>query len=70
MPFSNVMYRMNSYTGTPVNSKLVARCSATYELRIFTAVWFSVFIAALLGLLAFAGEVAIGAVFSVRSKFS
>lgn len=48
MPFSNVMYRMNSYTGTPVNT-----------------VWFSVFIAALLGLLAFAGEVAIGAVFSI-----
>ncbi|CAE6527939.1 unnamed protein product [Rhizoctonia solani] len=48
MPFSNILYRMNEYTGTPVNT-----------------VWFSVIIAALLGLLAFAGEVAIMAVFSI-----
>ncbi|CAE6514953.1 unnamed protein product, partial [Rhizoctonia solani] len=47
MPFSNILYRMNEYTETPVNT-----------------VWFSVIIAALLGLLAFAGEVAIMAVFS------
>ena len=33
--------------------------------RVCLAVWFSVFIAALLGLLAFAGDAAIGAVFSV-----
>ncbi|CAE6413567.1 unnamed protein product [Rhizoctonia solani] len=48
MPFSNILYRMNPYTKTPVNT-----------------VWFSVFIAALLGLLAFAGEAAIAAVFSL-----
>ncbi|KAJ1307290.1 hypothetical protein OPQ81_001400 [Rhizoctonia solani] len=48
MPFSDILYRMNDYTGTPVNT-----------------VWFSVFIAALLGLLAFAGDVAIMAVFSI-----
>ncbi|KAH7342013.1 hypothetical protein B0J17DRAFT_715157 [Rhizoctonia solani] len=48
MPFSNILYRMNDYTETPVNT-----------------VWFSVFIAALLGLLAFAGSVAIMAVFSI-----
>ncbi|KAF8688930.1 APC amino acid permease, partial [Rhizoctonia solani] len=47
MPFSRFLYRMNSYTKTPVNT-----------------VWFSVFISALLGLLAFAGEAAIGAVFA------
>ncbi|KAG8762841.1 GABA-specific high-affinity permease, partial [Ceratobasidium sp. 423] len=47
MPFSGVLYRMNSYTKTPVNT-----------------VWFSVFISALLGLLAFAGDAAIAAVFS------
>ncbi|CCO30325.1 putative amino-acid permease C15C4,04c [Rhizoctonia solani AG-1 IB] len=48
MPFSNVLYSMNPYTKTPVNT-----------------VWFSVFISALLGLLAFAGEAAIGAVFAL-----
>lgn len=48
LPFSSVLYRMNDYTKTPVNT-----------------VWFSVFIAALLGLLCFAGEAAIGAVFSI-----
>lgn len=48
MPFSAWLYRMNSFTKTPVNT-----------------VWFSVFVAALLGLLAFAGEAAIGAVFSI-----
>ncbi|CAE6457090.1 unnamed protein product [Rhizoctonia solani] len=48
MPFSNLLYRMNDYTETPVNT-----------------VWFSVFIAALLGLLAFAGDVTIMAVFSI-----
>ncbi|CUA75899.1 putative amino-acid permease PB24D3,02c [Schizosaccharomyces pombe 972h-] [Rhizoctonia solani] len=48
MPFSSMLYCMNDYTGTPVNT-----------------VWFSVIIAALLGLLAFAGDVAIMAVFSI-----
>ncbi|CAE6429264.1 unnamed protein product [Rhizoctonia solani] len=48
MPFSNVLYSMNPYTKTPVNT-----------------VWFSVSISALLGLLAFAGEAAIGAVFAL-----
>ncbi|CUA75900.1 putative amino-acid permease PB24D3,02c [Schizosaccharomyces pombe 972h-] [Rhizoctonia solani] len=48
MPFSGILYRMNSYTKTPVNT-----------------VWFSVFVSALLGLLAFAGEAAIAAVFSL-----
>ncbi|KAH7342012.1 APC amino acid permease [Rhizoctonia solani] len=48
MPFSGILYRMNSYTETPVNT-----------------VWFSVFISALLGLLAFAGEAAISAVFAL-----
>jgi hypothetical protein len=37
---------------------------------IIIAVWFSVFIAALLGLLGFAGEAAMGAVFSVRPLFT
>ncbi|KAG9103795.1 GABA-specific high-affinity permease [Ceratobasidium sp. 370] len=48
MPFSSILYRMNRYTGTPVNT-----------------VWFCVSAAALLGLLAFAGVAAIGAIFYV-----
>ncbi|KAG9124625.1 GABA-specific high-affinity permease [Ceratobasidium sp. 392] len=48
MPFSRILYRMNRYTETPVNT-----------------VWFCVSAAALLGLLAFAGTAAIGAIFSV-----
>ncbi|KAG8748121.1 GABA-specific high-affinity permease [Ceratobasidium sp. 414] len=47
MPFSGWLYRMNSFTKTPVNT-----------------VWFSVLVAALMGLLGFAGDAAIGAVFS------
>ncbi|GAB1521706.1 hypothetical protein RhiTH_004803 [Rhizoctonia solani] len=64
MPFSRILYRINEHTGTPVNSQL-------FHLYIYAwtentpAVWFSVLIAALLGLLAFAGEVAIMAVFSI-----
>ncbi|GBE87110.1 Uncharacterized amino-acid permease [Sparassis crispa] len=48
LPFSSVLYRMNSFTGTPVNT-----------------VWFSCICAGLLGLLAFAGSVAINAIFSL-----
>ncbi|KAF9505496.1 hypothetical protein BS47DRAFT_1374301 [Hydnum rufescens UP504] len=47
LPFSSYLYRMNSYTGTPVNT-----------------VWFTATCTALLGLLAFAGPAAIGAMFS------
>ncbi|KDN50732.1 hypothetical protein RSAG8_01230, partial [Rhizoctonia solani AG-8 WAC10335] len=50
MPFSSILYRMNDYTGTPVNT-----------------VWFSVIIAGLLGLLAFAGDIAIMAVISIAA---
>lgn len=68
LPFSSVLYRMNDYTKTPVNSELYASCDAEeVPISSSTAVWFSVFIAALLGLLCFAGEAAIGAVFSVSS---
>ncbi|KDQ54536.1 hypothetical protein JAAARDRAFT_196453 [Jaapia argillacea MUCL 33604] len=48
LPFSRILYRMNSYTGTPVNT-----------------VWFVCIWAILLGLLAFAGAVAINAVFEI-----
>ncbi|PAV15638.1 amino acid transporter [Pyrrhoderma noxium] len=48
LPFSSILYKMNSYTETPVNT-----------------VWFSSLCAALLGLLVFAGEQAINAVFSI-----
>ena len=48
LPFSSVLYKMNSYTETPVNT-----------------VWFSAICAGLLGLLVFAGEQAINAVFSI-----
>ena len=47
LPFSRILYRMNSYTRTPVNT-----------------VWFSAICAALMGLLVFAGDQAINAVFS------
>ncbi|KAJ7145402.1 amino acid/polyamine transporter I [Mycena crocata] len=48
LPFSSVIYRINRYSGTPVNS-----------------VWVSATIAGLMGLLAFAGPVAIGALFTL-----
>ncbi|KAI6038890.1 amino acid/polyamine transporter I [Pisolithus marmoratus] len=48
LPLSNILYRMNSFTGTPVNT-----------------VWFVVLMAALLGLLAFAGPAAINAIFTM-----
>ncbi|KAJ4481031.1 amino acid/polyamine transporter I [Lentinula aciculospora] len=48
LPFSFWLYRMNGYTGTPVNT-----------------VVFVAFLALLLGLLAFAGTVAIDAVFAI-----
>ena len=48
LPFSGILYRMNSYTKTPVNT-----------------VWFSAFLATLLGLLVFAGDQAINAVFAI-----
>ncbi|TFK47246.1 APC amino acid permease [Heliocybe sulcata] len=48
LPFSSVLYRMNSYTKTPVNT-----------------VWFVCISSILLGLLAFAGEGAIDAVFAI-----
>ncbi|KAL1727004.1 amino acid permease-domain-containing protein [Schizophyllum commune] len=48
LPFSNWLYRMNDFTGTPVNT-----------------VWFVAFLSLLLGLLAFAGDQAINAVFSL-----
>jgi len=48
LPFSSWLYRMNSYTKTPVN-----------------AVWFTCALATLLCLLAFAGQQAIGAVFTL-----
>ena len=48
LPFSSVLYRMNGYTKTPVNT-----------------VWFCAFFSALMGLLAFAGEQAINAIFSI-----
>ncbi|KAH9856381.1 APC amino acid permease [Lenzites betulinus] len=48
LPFSNWLYRMNSYTKTPVNT-----------------VWFVAAFSILLGLLAFAGDSAINAIFSM-----
>lgn len=48
LPGSRFLYRINRYTGTPVNS-----------------VWTSAFLAGLLGLLAFAGPAAIGAIFTL-----
>jgi len=48
LPFSSWLYRMNGFTGTPVNTVL-----------------FDAILALLLGLLAFAGEVAINAVFAI-----
>ena len=48
LPFSSVLYRMNSYTGTPVNT-----------------VFFTAIFSLLLGLLVFAGEQAINAVFAI-----
>ncbi|KAL1711996.1 amino acid permease-domain-containing protein [Schizophyllum commune] len=48
LPFSNWLYRMNDFTGTPVNT-----------------VWFVAILSLLLGLLAFAGDQAINAVFSL-----
>ncbi|CAL1697988.1 unnamed protein product [Somion occarium] len=48
LPFSRWLYRMNSFTGTPVNT-----------------VWFVCIWSILLGLLAFAGDSAINAVFSL-----
>ncbi|OBZ74436.1 putative amino-acid permease C11D3.08c [Grifola frondosa] len=48
LPFSNYLYRMNSFTKTPVNT-----------------VWFTCIFAILLGLLAFAGQSAINAIFSM-----
>jgi hypothetical protein len=69
MPFSGTLYRMNSFTDTPVNSRY--HLTFQYMIIMFpivSAVWFSVFVSALLGLLAFAGEAAIGAVFSVSTR--
>ncbi|KIN94136.1 hypothetical protein M404DRAFT_1008585, partial [Pisolithus tinctorius Marx 270] len=48
LPLSSILYRVNSFTGTPVNT-----------------VWFVVFMAGLLGLLAFAGTAAIDAIFTM-----
>lgn len=48
LPLSSILYRINSFTGTPVNT-----------------VWFVVVMAALLGLLAFAGAGAIDAIFTM-----
>ncbi|OBZ67516.1 putative amino-acid permease PB24D3.02c [Grifola frondosa] len=48
LPFSKLLYRVNTFTGTPVN-----------------AVWFSAACSLLLGLLAFAGPAAVGAVFTL-----
>ncbi|KIJ60463.1 hypothetical protein HYDPIDRAFT_98646 [Hydnomerulius pinastri MD-312] len=48
LPFSSILYRMNSFTGTPVNT-----------------VWFVAIIAIILGLLAFAGTLAINAIFAI-----
>ena len=48
LPFSGWLYRMNSFTGTPVNT-----------------VWFVAFWSIAVGLLAFAGESAATAVFSL-----
>ncbi|KAI0744734.1 APC amino acid permease [Earliella scabrosa] len=48
LPFSKYLYRMNSYTGTPVNT-----------------VWFTAIFSILLGLLAFAGDAAINAIFAM-----
>ncbi|KIJ25202.1 hypothetical protein M422DRAFT_193763, partial [Sphaerobolus stellatus SS14] len=47
LPFSKYMYRINSFTKTPVNT-----------------VWYSAFLAALLGLLVFAGNSATNALFA------
>ncbi|OSD03677.1 APC amino acid permease [Trametes coccinea BRFM310] len=48
LPFSSWLYRMNAYTGTPVNT-----------------VWFVAIFSILLGLLAFAGDSAINAIFAM-----
>ncbi|KAF9446737.1 APC amino acid permease [Macrolepiota fuliginosa MF-IS2] len=48
LPFSKWLYRMNSYTKTPVN-----------------VVWFDALLAVVLGLLVFAGEQAINAIFAM-----
>lgn len=48
LPFSKWLYRMNNYTGTPVNT-----------------VWFVAVFSIILGLLAFAGDAAINAIFSM-----
>lgn len=48
LPFSRYLYRMNGYTGTPVNT-----------------VWFVAIGSILLGLLAFAGDAAINAIFAM-----
>ncbi|KAJ7578716.1 amino acid/polyamine transporter I [Mycena floridula] len=48
LPFSRLLYRINKFSGTPVN-----------------CVWLSATLAALLGLLAFAGPAAIGAIFTI-----
>ena len=48
LPFSKWLYRMNSFTGTPVNT-----------------VWFVAVFSILLGLLAFAGDAAINAIFAI-----
>lgn len=48
LPFSSILYRMNSFTGTPVNT-----------------VWFVAVWSIALGLLVFAGEQAINAVFAL-----
>ena len=48
LPFSKWLYRMNSFTGTPVNT-----------------VWFVAGFSIILGLLAFAGDAAINAIFAI-----
>ncbi|KIY62151.1 amino acid transporter [Cylindrobasidium torrendii FP15055 ss-10] len=48
LPFSSILYRMNAFTGTPVNT-----------------VWFSALCALVAGLLVFASDSAINAVFSL-----
>ncbi|KAH9922314.1 APC amino acid permease [Epithele typhae] len=48
LPFSKYLYRMNRFTGTPVNT-----------------VWFTAICSILLGLLVFAGDAAINAVFAI-----
>lgn len=60
------MYNINSFTKTPVNSEFLEKIldvpsSTFYSL----AVWYAAFLAALLGLLAFAGSSATNALFAV-----